>query len=356
MKSAACNASLLHASMHIMLLVSARFDNVDPATGARLQTLLQRDWPRGAPAGLTTQEGAGEPSNMPQQEQQQDQQQLSSTTGAKQSAGDVQRAKERGKPAGKKGKASGAPAQALAQDAGQATQLQPEPESGAPPHAETSQLSQNGAREAGAAGGHAARAPRRAHHVEAEASSNEAGVPAEERIHDQQGCLLHIGSALAGGVETGPDAEQGLEPRPGAEPGAKPGIRLRTAERWPGPGPQPMGDSEAEPSAERCRGAEPQLKDEGPAASSGPQGAAESNGAAQEQRQEEPLLFCLPQLGMWTKLRPFVRAFLDQVCGLYGLPVTADLLLQAGDAASIEWHNRCLHNEAMLPWTPTLAL
>ena len=296
-----------------MLLVSARFDNVDPATEARLQTLLQRDRPRDTQAGLATQ-------------------------GAKRSAGKVQRAAEQGKPAGKQGTASSVAAQAQAQDIGQAAQPQPEPENGASPHAETGQLSESGAQEANAAGGHAARAPRRAHHVEAKASSNVADS-AEEHAHDQQGLPLNTSRALAAGAETEPDAEQGLEPWPGAEPGAQPGIQLVTEpcpEQRSGPGPQPMGESEVEPPAERCSEAEQQPKDEpGPDASNGPQAAADSNEGAREQRQEEPLLFCLPQLGMWTKLRPFVRAFLDQVCGLQGLHVTAALMLLAADAASV---------------------
>ena len=271
----------------------------------------------------------------------------------------MQRAAERGKPAGELGEASSTPAQALVQNIGQAAQRQPAPENGASPHAETGQLDEDGSQEADAAGGHAARAPRRAHHVEAEASSSEA-KPAEERTHKQQGSLLDNGSAPAAGAETGPDAEQGLEPRPDAKPGEKPGIQLRTErcrEHRLGPGTEPTGESEAEPSAEQCHGPEPQPRDEpGPDATNGPQGAAESNGGAQEQRQEEPLLFCLPQLGMWTKLRPFVRAFLDQVCGLYRLHVTADLMLQAGSAASIEWPTRCLRSEAMLQWTLDQAL
>ena len=330
-----------------MLLFSARFDNVDPATGARLESLLQQDWPRGTQAGLAAQKGGGVPSNMPQRQRQQGQQQLGGSTGAKRSAGEAQRAAGHGKAAGRQGKPGSAPALVPAQGAEQSAQLQPEPESGASPHAETGQLNKNGAREADAVGGHAAHAPRRANRAEAQPSSSEA-EPAEEQTCNQQGCPLDTGSALAAGAENRPDAEQGLEPWPDAEPGAKPGAQLGS-EPWPGAGPQPTGESEAEPSAERCRGAEPQPKDEpGPDASSGPQGAAESNGGPQEQRQEESLLFCLPQLGMWTKLRPFVRAFLDQACGLYGLHVTASVMLQAADAASVDWNDKCLRNGAML--------
>lgn len=327
---------------------------MDPVTGARLQTLLQQNRPRGARAELTSREGAGELSKTLRQERQQSQQQLNCTTGAKRSAVNVQRAAERGKPASKQGKASSAPAPALKQDVGQAAP--PQPDNGASPHAETGQLGEYGCSsgEPAADGGTAARAPRRAHHVEAEASSSEA-EPAEERAHNQQGCLLDAGSPRAAAAGTGPDAEQDLEPWPGTQPGAKPGSQLGTElrpDQWPGAGPQPTGESEAEPSAERCPG-EPQHGDEpGPDAGNGPHGAADSNGDAHDQRQEESLLFCLPQLGMWTKLRPFVRAFLDQVGGLYGLHVTADLMLQAADAASIEWQDRCLRKEAMLWCTP----